>query len=105
MLRTLLLGAIGAAIVFGALSAQVTPAPPVAINQSITAIAGPGDVASMGELHWIGGSFSEDVVILLRDVTLLGIGVLVIGMGAVCVNARRALGGKAFAPQGEHAPV
>lgn len=105
MLRTLLLGAVGAVVAFGALSAQMTPKLPDAVSEPIVETVSRDDVASMGELHWIGQSFEEDVVILVRDVTLLGIGALVVGVSAVCINARRSIEAKAFSPRADHAPV
>ncbi|MGA2793974.1 MAG: hypothetical protein ABSE69_10635 [Roseiarcus sp.] len=105
MRRLLLLGTIGLVVTFGAVSAHVIPnqAALVAPSQlSQTAFASAQSIesrstltndgedrATAAELHWVGQTFGEDVVIFVRDVTLLGIATLFLGLGAVCVKAQR----------------
>ncbi len=46
------------------------------------------DQPAIVELRWAGQTFGEDVVIFVRDITLLSIATLFLGLGAVCVKAR-----------------
>jgi hypothetical protein len=107
MRRLLLLGTIAFVLGLSAASAHGLSDPDsvLAGASGASTILSDGDAAPAEELHWIGQTFGEDVVILLRDITLLGVGALVIGVGGVCINARRSLGGKAFSSHADHAPV
>jgi len=104
MRRLLLLGTIGLVLTFGAVSAQAIPKQAALVvpgqlaqtgftsAQSIesrSTLTNDGeDQASIVEFHWVGQTFGENVVIFVRDVTLLGIASLIFGLGAVCVKAQ-----------------
>jgi len=104
MRRLLLLGTIGLVVTFGAVSAHAMPnqAALVAPSQLVqTATAGAQSIESLStltndgedrvtatELHWVGQTFGEDVVIFMRDVTLVGIATLFLGLGGVCIKAQ-----------------
>jgi hypothetical protein len=106
MIRLLLLGSAASVLTPGAASAHIPSISDSVATTSrmVSAVVSDNEAASHAELHWIGRSFGENVVILLRDVTLLGVGTLLVGVGAVCINARRPLDTKA-PPHADHAAV
>jgi hypothetical protein len=103
MRNLILLGTIIAALAFGSVGSKALGNPAEAAVASGSA---PGAVAaaemiesgwtsandsqaSAAQLHWFGRSVGENIVIVMRDVTLVAMSALVFGLGAVCARARR----------------
>jgi hypothetical protein len=103
MRNLILLGTIIAALTFGSVSAKASGS---AAEIAVSSSSGPAVVAaaemiesgwtsasglqaSAAELQWLGRSLGEDIVIAMRDVTLVVLGALVFGLGAVCARVRR----------------
>jgi hypothetical protein len=103
MRNLILLGTIIATLAFGSVSAKSFANPAeIAASNSVgpTAMAAAeiidsgwasaSDIqASAAQLHWVGRSVGENTVIVMRDVTLVAMGALVLGLCAVCAKARR----------------